>query len=90
MGDKFDGNLTRRHLKTPTPYNTYTKHGLPPTPISLPGADSLAAVMHPTPTNAYYFVASGGGKHQFSQTLAQHNKAVWKHIRSKRAGKKSE
>lgn len=84
LGDKFDGNLTRRHLKTDTPYNTYTRHGLTPTPISLPGNRALYAATQPLKTTAYYFVAKGDGLHQFSDTLAEHNKAVNEHIRNKR------
>ncbi len=90
LGAKFNGNLTRAHLKADTPYNTYTRKGFPPTPISLPGDDSLAATMHPEHTDAYYFVAKGGGLHQFSVTLAQHNKAVWEHIRRARRNKKTQ
>ncbi len=90
LGPKFNGNLTRAHLKADTPYNTYTRNGFPPTPISLPGDDSLAATMHPEHTDAYYFVAKGGGLHQFSVTLAQHNKAVWEHIRRARRNKKTQ
>ena len=90
LGAKFNGNLTRAHLKADTPYNTYTRKGFPPTPISLPGDDSLAATMHPEHTDAYYFVAKGGGLHQFSVTLAQHNKAVWEHIRRAKRNKKTQ
>ena len=81
LGPKFNGNLTRAHLKIDTIYNTYTRKGLPPTPISLPGADALTAAVRPAPTKAYYFVASVGGRHQFSETLAEHNRAVRAHVR---------
>ena len=84
LGAGFDGNLTRAHLKADTHYNTYTRKGLPPTPISLPGDDAIKAALHPISTDAYYFVAKGGGKHQFSETLAQHNKAVQEYIRRKK------
>lgn len=88
LGASFDGNLTRAHLRRDNPYNTYTRGGLTPTPISLPGDDALFAATQPVATRAYYFVASGGGKHQFSETLAQHNRAVAEHIRGLRKKKK--
>ena len=87
LGEKFDGNLTRRHLKSDTPYNTYTRNGLPPTPISLPGWDALIAAARPARTDEYYFVASGGGRHHFSKTLQQHNAAVRKYILNRAANK---
>lgn len=77
MGDKFDGNLRRTDLRTDTPYNTYTRHGLPPTPICLPSIESIHAALHPADGNSLYFVATGEeGRHVFSATLQQHNKAV--------------
>jgi len=76
LGDDFDGNLRRRDLRTDTPYNTYTRKGLPPTPIALPGQASLRAAVDPAPGEAMYFVARGDGTHQFSRTLAEHNRAV--------------
>ncbi len=76
LGDRFDGNLRRIHLTTDTPYNTYTRAGLPPTPISLPGMASLMAAVQPARTNAMYFVARGDGSSQFSATLSEHNAAV--------------
>jgi UPF0755 protein len=76
LGASFDGNLRRRDLRTDSPYNTYTRAGLPPTPISLPGRAALEAVLHPAPGGALYFVARGDGSHQFSETLEQHNQAV--------------
>jgi len=78
MGDKFDGNLRRRDLDTDTPWNTYTRDGLPPTPIALPSQASLDAVLHPPPTEFVYFVARGDGSSQFSTNLADHNRAVAK------------
>ncbi len=84
IGENYDGNITRRHLKTDTPYNTYTRHGLPPTPISLPGSDALYAALHPEQTEALYFVAKGGGRHEFSNTLEEHNAAVKKYILSRK------
>ena len=78
LGESFDGNLTRRHLKTDTPYNTYTRHGLPPTPIALPGEGALQAMAHPEAGDALYFVATGldDGSHYFTATLEEHNAAV--------------
>ena len=76
LGAAFDGNLRRADLRRDTPYNTYTRHGLPPTPIALPGADAIHAALHPAPGNSLFFVARGDGSHQFSATLAEHNRAV--------------
>jgi UPF0755 protein len=72
----FDGNLHRRDLATPGPYNTYVNRGLPPGPIASPGRESLEAVLHPAPVDYLYFVARADGTHQFSRTLAEHNRAV--------------
>ena len=72
----FDGNLTRRHLETPTPYNTYTQSGLPPGPIASPGLAALRAAAMPASSNALYFVARGDGRHEFSSTLEAHSRAV--------------
>ncbi|MBN1141823.1 MAG: endolytic transglycosylase MltG [Deltaproteobacteria bacterium] len=72
----FDGNLTRRHLATFTPYNTYLIRGLPPGPIANPGLEALQAAVHPAPVNHLYFVSRGDGSHIFSDTLAEHNEAV--------------
>jgi len=76
MGEKFDGNLRRRDLQTDTPWNTYTRAGLPPTPISMPGKASLLAAVQPEPTKALYFVSRGDGTSHFSPTLDEHNRAV--------------
>jgi UPF0755 protein len=76
LGKEFDGNLTRRHLQLPGPYNTYMNPGLPPTPIALPGRAAIHAALHPAAGDALYFVARGDGSHQFSATLEQHNRAV--------------
>lgn len=76
LGAAFDGNLRRQDLAADTPYNTYTRKGLPPTPIALPGADALAATVNPAPGAALYFVATGTGGHVFSATLEEHNRAV--------------
>jgi UPF0755 protein len=80
MGDRFDGDIRRKDLRTDTPYNTYTRHGLPPTPIALPGRASLQAAAHPEPGETLYFVADGKGGHTFSRTLEEHQKAVDKLI----------
>jgi len=79
LGAGFDGNLRRRDLEADTPYNTYTRGGLPPTPIALPGNAALDAVAHPAASNALYFVARGDGTHEFSATLEAHNSAVAKY-----------
>ncbi|HBR98386.1 MAG TPA: endolytic transglycosylase MltG [Gammaproteobacteria bacterium] len=79
MGDAYEGNIRRRDLTTDTPYNTYTRHGLPPSPIALAGRDAIHAALHPQKGEALYFVARGDGSHQFSATLEQHNAAVRKY-----------
>ncbi|MEI8596100.1 endolytic transglycosylase MltG [Photobacterium sp. Hal280] len=76
LGEKFDGNIRRKDLRTPTPYNTYTIDGLPPTPIAMPSAASVIAAVKPAQTGYYYFVADGKGGHTFSTTLSEHNRAV--------------
>lgn len=79
LGESFDGNLRRRDLERDTPYNTYTRSGLPPTPIAMPGMDSILASLHPEPGNALYFVSRGDGSHVFSATLEAHRQAVNEH-----------
>ena len=79
MGDKYKGNIRKRDLQRDTPYNTYRRFGLPPTPIALPGRESIYAALHPAEGDALYFVARGDGSHQFSATLKEHNKAVIKY-----------
>jgi len=82
MKDQFEGNLTKQDLRRPTIYNTYTQNGLPPSPICLPGFDTIEAALNPAETNAFYFVAKGDNKtHHFSNTLKEHNKAVRKYQR---------
>ncbi len=81
LGDAYDGHLRKRDLQMDTPYNTYTRRGLPPTPIALPGVASLQAAVNPAATAALYFVAKGDGTSVFSDTLGDHNKAVDKYIR---------
>lgn len=79
LGEKFKGNITVAHLRQPTPYNTYTIKGLPPTPIAMPGRESLRAALNPENTRLLYFVSRGDGSHAFSETLEQHNAAVLKY-----------
>lgn len=83
IGPGFNGNLTRRDLRTDTPYNTYTRGGLPPTPIAMPGRDSIHAALHPAPGEELYFVATGlgDGSHAFSVTKEQHDAAVAEYLR---------
>ena len=85
LGAQYTGNLTRQHLRQPTPYNTYIQHGLPPTPIALPGRDALHAAVHPESGHALYFVARGDGHHVFSATLEEHNQAVRTYQLNRRA-----
>jgi UPF0755 protein len=79
IGPAFDGNLRKRDLLADGPYNTYTRAGLPPTPIALPGRAAIEAALNPEPTRALYFVARGDGSSHFSETLAEHNRAVVKY-----------
>jgi UPF0755 protein len=83
LGDRFDGNLRKVDLLTDTPYNTYTRAGLPPTPISLPGMASIQAALNPPATDFLYFVARGDGTSAFSRTLEEHNRAVNKYQRNR-------
>ena len=76
MGDQFDGNLRKRDLTRDTPYNTYTRKGLTPAPIALPGLAAIQATLHPAPSRALYFVARGDGSSYFSNSLIEHNNAV--------------
>ncbi len=76
LGAAFDGDLRRADLIRDTPYNTYTRHGLPPTPIALPGRAAIHAALHPVAGDSLYFVAKGDGGHWFSATLEEHNQAV--------------
>lgn len=79
IGDSFDGNITRKHLRTATAYNTYVIKGLPPTPIAMAGKAAISAALKPLDTDELYFVARGDGSHQFSTTLEAHNAAVRKY-----------
>jgi len=83
LGEAFDGNLRKRDLLADTPFNTYTRGGLPPTPIAMPGKAALLAAVRPDASPALYFVARGDGSSEFSQTLAEHNRAVNKFQRGK-------
>lgn len=80
LGAAFDGNLRRRDLQTDTPYNSYTRAGLPPTPIAMPGLASLQATVQPASTPALYFVSRGDGTSAFSRSLDEHNQAVRRYI----------
>lgn len=82
LGERFDGNLRRRDLQADTPWNTYTRNGLPPTPIAMPGKAALRAAVQPARTQALYFVARGDGSSQFSATLSEHNRAVNRYQRA--------
>jgi len=84
MGDEYKGDIRFRDLRQDTPYNTYTRYGLPPTPIAMPSEASIDAVLHPVKTKYLYFVANGDGSHVFSETLKQHNAAVDKYQRNKK------
>lgn len=81
MGNSYKGNIRRKDLKKPTPYNTYVIKGLPPTPIAMPGREAIHAVLHPAEGNTLYFVARGDGSHEFSASLRAHNNAVNKYQR---------
>jgi len=79
MGEQYRGNIKRIHLRTDTPYNTYTRYGLPPTPIAMPSEAAIHAALNPKKTTAFYFVGKGDGSHYFSETYAEHNRAVAKY-----------
>ena len=83
IGDNFDGDIKKEHLRADSPYNTYTRKGLPPSPISLPGRESIYAALHPSMGNEIYFVSSGSGdgRHIFSETKKQHDIAVSEYVR---------
>jgi UPF0755 protein len=87
LGIAFDGNLRKRDLLADTPYNTYTRAGLPPTPIAMPGKAALLAAVRPDATKALYFVSRGDGSSEFSDTLADHNRAVNQYQRAPQRGK---
>lgn len=89
MGDRYQGKIGRADLQRPTPYNTYTIRGLPPTPIALPGGEAVYASLHPDPGSELYFVAKGDGTHVFSDTLEAHNDAVRQYQIQRREGYRS-
>ncbi|WKD48504.1 endolytic transglycosylase MltG [Microbulbifer spongiae] len=89
LGEGYNGNLTRAHLRQPTPYNTYVIHGLPPTPIALPGRAAIRAALNPKPGKSLYFVGKGDGSHHFSATLTEHNRAVREYQLKRRADYRS-
>lgn len=86
LGERYDGDIRSRDLREDTPYNTYVHRGLPPTPIAMPGAAALRAAARPAEGSAMFFVADGQGGHVFSETLAEHNRAVQDFLRRQRAG----
>ncbi len=92
IGPSFDGNLTRRHLRTDTPYNTYTRGGLPPTPIAMPGRAAIHAALHPAEGDELFFVATGlsDGSHTFSATKEEHDRAVRRYLERLRERRSSE
>ena len=87
MGENYNGNIRKKDLETPTPYNTYVIDGLPLTPIAMPSESSLQAVAKPEKTDFYYFVADGSGGHKFTRNLNEHNKAVQEYLRWYRSQK---
>lgn len=89
MGENYKGRITRADLQRPTPYNTYTNAGLPPTPIAMVGRAAIHAALHPEEGDALYFVAKGDGSHQFSRTLQEHNRAVREYQLKRRADYRS-
>ncbi|NQD79460.1 endolytic transglycosylase MltG, partial [Pseudomonas sp. CrR14] len=89
LGERYQGRITRAHLREPTPYNTYTIDGMPPTPIALVGREAIHAALHPVAGKALYFVARGDGSHVFSETLDAHNRAVREYQLKRRADYRS-
>lgn len=89
MGERYKGRITRADLRRPTPYNTYTNAGLPPTPIAMVGRAAITAALNPADGDTLYFVAKGDGTHQFSRTLQEHNRAVREYQLKRREGYRS-
>jgi UPF0755 protein len=90
IGPNFNGNLTRNDLRTDTPYNTYTRHGLPPTPIAMPGRAAIHAALHPAKGEELFFVATGlgDGSHKFSKTKDEHDAAVREYLKRLRENRR--
>ena len=89
MGEQYKGRITRSDLRRPTPYNTYTISGLPPTPIAMVGREAIHAALHPVEGKSLYFVARGDGSHVFSNSLSEHNRAVREYQLKRRADYRS-